>query len=98
MYILPANTHGRIFDELIVYMIRLFPPTAVNAWLDAHEKTDAMSWDFDVKAHETNLEQTLNQGRREGQGFEGQSPPFLCRSNTQEPHLLCMVCATLSLG
>ncbi len=29
-----------------------------------------------------------SQGRREGQGFEGQSPPFLCRSNTQEPHLL----------
>ena len=43
----------------------MLAPTAVNAWLDAHEKTDLMRVDLDAKAREMKFEkisgiQTLN--------------------------------------
>ncbi len=38
-----------------------FPPTAVQAWLDAQVKTDLMSGDFEFTAREMNLENTCLQ-------------------------------------
>ncbi len=43
-------------DHCCYITFHLLAPTAVYAWLDAHENTDLMSGDFDIKARDTNLE------------------------------------------